>query len=156
MQIPTLRGVTVASCQSQTDRKNGFSCSCHTCILFPRVRLDIRQGDVRVSVRPRLLSTQGSVALPFFVRDAQHPTLRGFPCPQPFSCPVPAGAPGASRCPFSFSSSSVPAKRPPRKRSKSCHCRSSAAACGGCCPATSWSWRWHNGYLPHDPHGVLV
>lgn|GEM_PF-3399125 len=27
------------------------------------------QGDVRVSVRPRLLTTQGSVALPFFMRD---------------------------------------------------------------------------------------
>ena len=88
--------------------------------------------------------------LAFFCLRRSIPILRGVPCPQPFSCPVPAGAPGASRCPFSSSSSSVPAKRPPRKRSKSCPCRSSAAACGGCCPATSWSWRWRNGDLPLD------
>ena len=33
------------------------------------------QGDVRVSVRPRLLTLQGSVALPFFVCGAQPPSV---------------------------------------------------------------------------------
>ena len=54
-------------------KRADFLDPCHHCTLSLRVRLDIRQGDVRVSVRPRLLVKQGSVALPFFVRGAQPP-----------------------------------------------------------------------------------
>ena len=56
-------------------KRADFLDPCHHCTLPLRVRLDIRQGDVRVSVRPRLLSTQGSVALLFFVCGAQPPSM---------------------------------------------------------------------------------
>ena len=52
-------------CCSQGGINDGSFISCRTCVPSPGTWSDIRQGDVRVSVRPRLLVMQGSVALPF-------------------------------------------------------------------------------------------
>ena len=60
-------------------KRADFLDPCHHCTLSLRVRLDIRQGDVRVSVRPRLLVKQGSVVLPFLFAALNNPNFTRCP-----------------------------------------------------------------------------
>ena len=60
-------------------KRAGFLDPCHRCTLFLMVRLNIRQGDVRVSVRPRLLVKQGSVALPSLFAALNNPNFTRCP-----------------------------------------------------------------------------
>lgn len=58
-------------------KRAGFLDPCHRCTLFLRVRLDIRQGDVRVSVRPRKpLTGLGASPCLFYLRRSTIPNCK--------------------------------------------------------------------------------
>ena len=58
-------------------KRADFLDPCHRCTLFLRVRLDIRQGDVRVSVRPRKpLTGLGASPCLFYLRRSTIPNCK--------------------------------------------------------------------------------
>ena len=83
LEIPTSRGVSVAfAIASPAWCKERIFLFLATIAPFFQGVVRYWQGDVRVSVRPRLLVKQGSVALPFLFAALNNPNFTR--CPMSF------------------------------------------------------------------------